>query len=449
MSTSTNIDGSGPSSLMIPTPPDEVSLADLAVKTIDNQVSGKEALGSRASEGASANQPEALADASVEADARDKPDSNSRSGTGATSTTSTEEDATIPKGHTSPVLECNTENVNALEGGSQSLENNLSDSKSQTKVSDVKVPLIPEVRKVNFEHFKNRYSEKDGNYVIDALISGAKFHDEVQHLHKIRKRQSSKKFKEYAPQPSPIRAIENKWIHRVRVQSPGLLWHLGRAVGEDWPVHIPRTFFRPFRVFIYFQPRIKEILGKLEARYKDTDEVKSPKEITSLPQELSNGQNTDVDTSEQFTNTTLNNDSRESTSETLVRIVKRNTEKILMNPKDRADSLQTDEVDVDDDDVSEAGTEESKYVHSMETLKAMRCYVDFVDAEILPLYNLFDGTSRTKVRFQDLWLLFKYGELVYGNQTPSSRYDFSHEGNRGQFPSPIQDVEILQVSFCN
>ena len=453
MATSTGSNVPGPDSLGMPTPQSEVSEDSLREKATAAQVNDDESLTSRASGVTDAPRSGILAGTIPKADPVDvegKPDSSSQSAERATDLIAG--DATVSKENADPVPEGTKENADASNQNSKTPENVPSDSNSQTKALEVEVPLIPEVRKVNFEHFKNRYSEEDGTYVIDALISGAKFPDEVQHLQKLRKRQPSKKFRSYAPQPPLIRVVENKWIHRVRIQSPGLLLHLGRAVGEDWSVLIPRTFLRPFRVFIYFQPKMKEILRKLEARHNIGVKADGSKETSVSHVRPSNDQTVELDAkdpSAKATQSALDHDASEKVTGPSSKPIRRDTEKTTMSPNDDVNAMHIPnsykDDEADDDDGSEVGTEESTVTYSMETLKAMRCYVNFVDTEILPLYNTFDGISRTKIRFQDLWLLFRYGELICINQGQSSRPGSGTGGNRGLLPVPLDAWNCLDL----
>lgn len=63
----------------------------------------------------------------------------------------------------------------------------------------------------------------------------------------------------------------------------------------------------------------------------------------------------------------------------------------------------------------------SEVMDSTEALRDMRCYVAFVDREIMPRYNLLEGNEPQRVSLDDLWSLFHVGELVYaptmGNNT--------------------------------
>lgn len=52
---------------------------------------------------------------------------------------------------------------------------------------------------------------------------------------------------------------------------------------------------------------------------------------------------------------------------------------------------------------------------TQKALEDMKCYIDFVNKELIPKYRMFEGADnsrQTKVRFTDLWSLFRPGELV-------------------------------------
>ncbi|KAK0625446.1 hypothetical protein B0T17DRAFT_532828 [Bombardia bombarda] len=49
-------------------------------------------------------------------------------------------------------------------------------------------------------------------------------------------------------------------------------------------------------------------------------------------------------------------------------------------------------------------------------LLELRCYIEFAEARLLPAYNRFqtmDSSTRTMIRFDDLWCLFRLGDLIY------------------------------------
>lgn len=269
-------------------------------------------------------------------------------------------------------------------------------STDHSKIVEAK-PLIPEVRRVDFEHFKNRYLEDEGRYVLEALEAGANLVHEIRRLHTLRnwhsKRTNVEKRKAViaaVAAPSVGGKVEQTWIQRVRIQSPGVILHLANIVGETWPTSNPRTFFRPFRVLIYFQPRMKEILTKLEARWKLKEEI----EPTQVKRKDAN----DSDP------------------------------KIGIEASAAEGSPEANEIGAEDDDFNNKAAQ-NPTMYDIETLKAMRCYVNFVDTEIMHLYTMFKDPTRTKVRFEDLWLLFRVGELVYASLTSDVRPRCGHDGN--------------------
>ena len=55
----------------------------------------------------------------------------------------------------------------------------------------------------------------------------------------------------------------------------------------------------------------------------------------------------------------------------------------------------------------------SSLTDSMEALRDLRCYIKFMDAEIIPLEKQFEGTSCKKIRYDDLAYLFSPEDEVY------------------------------------
>ena len=53
--------------------------------------------------------------------------------------------------------------------------------------------------------------------------------------------------------------------------------------------------------------------------------------------------------------------------------------------------------------------DENSLIDSMEALRDLRCYVQFMDSKIIPLEKQFDDASVTKVRYEDLAYLFGLG----------------------------------------
>jgi hypothetical protein len=110
---------------------------------------------------------------------------------------------------------------------------------------------------------------------------------------------------------------------------------------------------RPFSPLIYFYPQVLEFLRELEHKWGQHDETldaaRTPVSLGGVSEQL----------------------------------------------------IDEDEVSVDD---------------SAAALAELKCYVQFISSEIMPLYSQFeklDEMSNAKVRFHDLWYLFRVGELIY------------------------------------
>ncbi|KAK5634771.1 hypothetical protein RRF57_010484 [Xylaria bambusicola] len=275
-------------------------------------------------------------------------------------------------------------------------------------------PKIPEVRRCNFENFKNRYhglEEKD--YAIDVLMRGPTLEGQIRREQAKRRReelarirqsymlaygglreeprtysQHHRESEEKARKEKKAEALQanDTEIHRVRIQSQPVLGHLTSLLNETEQRSTPRTFVRPFKSLVYFQPKMKEILATLEEKWadvEDLDESSSEKAGDETPEEV------------EFVEAV---DSKESAA-------------AEGQPKDGSD-------DGDNDDAASMVSVDSNaedldtIMDSLEALRDMRCYVNFVDNEIMPMYNQYDGTTAERVKYDDLWSLFRVGDLI-------------------------------------
>jgi hypothetical protein len=238
------------------------------------------------------------------------------------------------------------------------------------------IDIIPEVRRCDLLHFKNHFNAaEEGLYAIDVLESDS-FLDQEEIQEERRLRQSlpknrvkakstasnftsklppqGKPLKSTSKQPQGIRTgqPDSKFISRIRIRSPAILLILSKIMQESWG-NRPRTFIRPFSPLIYFHPQVLEFLRELELKWGQQDDTLEAARTPASLDEVSEG------------------------------------------------VVDEDKVSVDD---------------SAAALADLNCYVQFMSSEIMPLYSRFDNldeTSNAKIRFHDLWYLFKIGELIY------------------------------------
>ncbi|RDW91764.1 hypothetical protein BP5796_01158 [Coleophoma crateriformis] len=235
---------------------------------------------------------------------------------------------------------------------------------------------IPSVRECNFAQFKNRFEPggTDGRYAVDVLVSGALLHQEINEEHKLRTLLSEQRGSGPIPRIGKDKALakavklanttidvishaqlKEKWPRRLRVQSPALLRILARVNGESWSDR-PRTYYRPFNSLIYQHPEMREVLEVLEQRWGAQLDGNSSADAGAANERTTNG---------------------------------------------AGDSREDDEDEADD---------------CPGALACLRAYVKYVDENIMTDYHRFeeeDGSSNTRVRFSDLWYLFRTGEFVY------------------------------------
>jgi len=245
---------------------------------------------------------------------------------------------------------------------------------------------IPTYRLCNFAQFKNRFDPKgkDGRYAFDVLVSGPLLHQEIEEEHRVRVKLFGQRGPATMPKIMKDKSVTTavkmantandliseaqsgvKWPRRIRIQSPALLKILARVNEESWTTR-PRTYYRPFNSLIYQHARMKEVLQELEDRWGSS-----------------------------LSNSTI--DVRSDTSE--------------------------------DTNGAEYHDEDALIEDSPEALACLRAYVDYVDKNVMPDYHSFenkDVSSNAKVRFSDLWYLFRTGEFVYrqvDSELPD-RYNF-------------------------
>lgn len=70
-------------------------------------------------------------------------------------------------------------------------------------------------------------------------------------------------------------------------------------------------------------------------------------------------------------------------------------------------------------------TNENTSGDQLNVVEHLRCYIDFVESDILSRYNTFRGDVHSdvpRVRFRDLWYLFRHGDLIYIPDKTLRRY---------------------------
>lgn len=254
--------------------------------------------------------------------------------------------------------------------------------------------LDAKVRYCNWETFINRFSEEPVTEAIEALTAGPDFSQEVKEEKKKRANKAPKQESEEAEQEAP--SARKPWIQQVRIQSVAISFLLKMLVDKEelrWDRDV-KTFKRPFRCFIHLQPKVKVELRKLE-EYLLRHPVE-PRQTTS---------STELEPPAKTPEPSAGDDER---SRAELRTRSRNRSR---SPSPEPEELTTE------------------YLARLPgALEQIRCYERFVDKEILPFYEEFeniDPKKPTKIRYDDLWYIFRVGELLY---VPRQKADVGKAG---------------------
>lgn len=227
--------------------------------------------------------------------------------------------------------------------------------------------IIPEIRECNLEHFQSR-PVGDGHRLncVDVLIAGDSLNEDIRDFEETVGKIKVGRVEFWKPghaedqtEESTSEDSNKKWIRRIRINSRavmGMLRHVGPGAKELDAQ--PAVFYRPFQLLVFLHERVKEHLNHMEQA--------------------------DLDTSD---------------------------------PGDDIDPIGP--VRVVDSSLTQApGSENSaKKLHEKkDALNELTCFVEFMESRIMPDSRRYRSPLPSlpeTIRYDDLWYLFKPGDLVY------------------------------------
>lgn len=251
--------------------------------------------------------------------------------------------------------------------------------------------MLPQVRECDWEHFVNRYSADENLYCVEVLVANSEIDTEVDAEFEQRRSKTD------SDDPSdtrdldtrPVRKItsDEKWIQRVRIQSTTLLRIFSKVTGYGWK-NKPHTFVRPFQYLVYFHEKLEAELRCMEQEKVDKDRLKSS-----------------LGTSQGYPHAYQGEDLRISATQSEAA-----EDTDLKNSAMHQNGIREAPPS---EDGSNAATLSSDAVTGLDEL---RSYLTFARERLLPRSHLFRVQApsiRQKIRFSELWYLFKPGDFVY------------------------------------
>ncbi|KAL1876231.1 hypothetical protein Daus18300_002859 [Diaporthe australafricana] len=233
--------------------------------------------------------------------------------------------------------------------------------------------VILGVSECNFEQFQSRPAGEDHKlHCIEVLIAGDSLEDEIRDFELVISNIKAGKTKSWKPGQPSKRAedtdsqdSDKKWIRRIRINSQAVMKVVRKVCGvpED-PKFQPVVFHRPFQVLVSRNKEMKEELANLKRLASaSSNEVTDPTES----EESADSSNT------------LRHSWHSATQEKC----------------------------------------EDKQV-----LDELACFMDFMESRIMPdsrRYREKSSLAPETIRYEDIWYLFKPGDLVYFPMDTSSR----------------------------
>ncbi|KAL4759188.1 ATP-binding protein [Aspergillus foveolatus] len=230
------------------------------------------------------------------------------------------------------------------------------------------LPVVREIRKLNWINFANRFPDQKDAALIELLMAPPSLEDEYKKddlfCAKVRLVSAEEAQQLMATMRERNVFRSDAYLQSVRISSMPLARELVDILGSDDDITVPLVFRRPFAPLIYHIDDFKKKLAKMEAELEKTME----EDVLSI-----------------FASSVVPTQTAMTASE-----------------KARADRITL----ADD----------------------FRYLIQFLEREILPFANLFDSSSKPetssrhrKTCFRDLWHLFRVGEYIYN---PAATFSF-------------------------
>ena len=361
-----------------------------------------------------------------------------------------------------------------------SFERRLKESghlKEEPAAGKPRLPAIPQLHYVEWSEFKNKYIGEEQDYAIEVLVGGAKYY----HQRSEEERKHKQRLKNNSNDRDPLTTgheSSSRLPERIRINSKPILLIMNQVDPMDWSEY-PIVMLRPFKPLIYHEVRIREIFQRLLTKWGNADkgsDTEQPVEPTitsyvgnntvpavsegdmaSVPAESGAGSKFEAVSSHLVGSDdhTVSPPNVATTRST--RIYPSLTVKSLQplhsisnNSIERNATMEAEEHSAQFEIVSEGICDEEAedLADSPETLRDLRCLIEFIDVELRPVADSYRNMTNQKVPFCDLWHLFKPGDLVHG-PTGNRTFDyFIHNGEKVQQGAPNDAYQEVWRVAC-
>jgi len=276
-------------------------------------------------------------------------------------------------------------------------------------------------------------------------------------------------------EPAPTDSKSPKELpERMRINSKPILSILGQIDSEDEWGPQPTVILRPFKPLVFYRNQIRDALRKLEAQWGEAEKLEDAKSstkdaakgtawdqtsglpateptgkgekepssnqseeesitdgIAGSPAKSADGNDTPFktqpngdgkrmvpqtskaeDTAAQETkNQAVLKGQANGEAKTQDKAQTQDKSKLSEESQPQVESQAKDASEIKEEDESKDESED--LTNCVEALRDLRCLVEFIDTELLPVVDRYRSEDYRKVFFTDLWHLFKPGDFMY------------------------------------
>ncbi|ROV99652.1 hypothetical protein VSDG_03102 [Cytospora chrysosperma] len=282
-----------------------------------------------------------------------------------------------------------------------------------------KIPLKTSVKWSNYEQFKNRYSPDEGLEIIEVLYGHPGLATEIALE---RSRRSHHGQSHHISSSRRTSEPESHWIQRVRIQSPAIIHFLSRFASTEntkftWSAERPRVFFRPFTVLHHTLPLMKRCLHLLQSTRAGEEGC-----------EAHDSQAPDFYGLESPTST------RDPSA--------------LANHLEEVNGVEKSICAIDMPSNSDLWEAVFGVPEPVIALQHVKKYIEFVEKHIVTMWREAASSTNHKVRFWDLPMIYRPGELIFVPEA-SARYSDKNKSGAMQVQQNIFKLSHVTPSSIN
>lgn len=326
-------------------------------------------------------------------------------------------------------------------------ENEALEKAKPDNLEQLMLQMEPDVRECNWEHFKNRYSELESRYAIETLVASDDLAGEMEAEQLIRIPPAKRRPFTLSPR-KPVRQTQtgktkDQRLERVRINSAIVLAYLAKVTGQSTWSKKPHTFLKPFKVLVHFHDKMEQEFRELEKKFGNSQEMSA--ETSDAPGDDEATKDSAIDKGKTVDNVvTVDAKSQDDQTHNVPPSEDPLSAQLPQNVEEAILPQETSEGEPSTADYEKALKEA---MDSKKGFEDMRCYMDFARDRLLTLYHSFDKADYNhpaKIRFDDLWSLYRVGELVY--QRTDSGTDVAQPGSDGP-RAPQNAPRLFRIYF--